>query len=383
MTCWAILTGEYPPAWGGVSDYTRLVALGLAAAGDEVHVFAPGQPLPEGTVRCHALPDHYGPRSLTQLDHTLARLRPDLLLLQYTPHAFGYKAMNLPLAVWLARRAARLAPLWVMFHEVAFPFSWRSMKYAVLATVHRLMARLITEAAERIFVSIPAWSRLLQRFCPSSRPIEWLPVPSTLPVVANGEAVTALRRSLTADGKLLVGHFSTYGHGIAPLLKATIHHIASKLPAVCFLLLGRNSTTFATYLKGNDPILDGKVVACGEAAGEAISAHLRVCDLLLQPYPDGVSSRRTTVMAGLALGLPIVTNLGPLSEPLWAEERAVAAVASAEPQVLAERVITLLNDAAGRAELASRAAALYQRRFRFERTIAALRRRPCIAPTGC
>ena len=31
---WHILTGEYPPECGGVGHYTRLVARGLAAAGD-------------------------------------------------------------------------------------------------------------------------------------------------------------------------------------------------------------------------------------------------------------------------------------------------------------------------------------------------------------
>ena len=42
---WAVLTGEYPPQPGGVSDYTRLVAEGLAAVGDEVAVYAPPQGL--------------------------------------------------------------------------------------------------------------------------------------------------------------------------------------------------------------------------------------------------------------------------------------------------------------------------------------------------
>ena len=37
---WAIITGEYPPDPGGVSDYTYLVATHLADAGDEVHVCA-------------------------------------------------------------------------------------------------------------------------------------------------------------------------------------------------------------------------------------------------------------------------------------------------------------------------------------------------------
>ena len=43
VTRWVILTGEYPPQSGGVSDYTRLVVEGLAAVGDEVAVYAPPQ----------------------------------------------------------------------------------------------------------------------------------------------------------------------------------------------------------------------------------------------------------------------------------------------------------------------------------------------------
>jgi hypothetical protein len=38
---WAIVTGEYPPQTGGVSDYTPQVALALANLGDPVHIFAP------------------------------------------------------------------------------------------------------------------------------------------------------------------------------------------------------------------------------------------------------------------------------------------------------------------------------------------------------
>ena len=41
VTRWVLITGEYPPAPGGVSDYSSMVARGLAEAGDEVHVWAP------------------------------------------------------------------------------------------------------------------------------------------------------------------------------------------------------------------------------------------------------------------------------------------------------------------------------------------------------
>ena len=171
VTRWAILTGEYPPQSGGVSDYTRLVAEGLAAVGDEVAVYAPPQGLgpdsaPPG-VRVRRLPDRFGLRGLRWLDRELARDRPDRILVQYVPHAFGLKAMNLPFAAWVAARARRVAPIWVMFHEVAFPFVRRPLRHNLLAVVNRVMARAVAGAADRVLVSIPSWGQLTEPNLPA------------------------------------------------------------------------------------------------------------------------------------------------------------------------------------------------------------------------
>src|SRR5262245_49578595 len=97
---WAILTGEYPPRLGGVGDYTRQLARELAGAGDEVHVWT-GPPCgalpPDPGVQVHHLPGAFGIASLARLGSELSRLRrPARLLVQYVPHAFGWRAMNYP-----------------------------------------------------------------------------------------------------------------------------------------------------------------------------------------------------------------------------------------------------------------------------------------------
>src|SRR5262249_54504599 len=96
-THWAILTGEYPPQPGGVADYTASVARGLAVSGDGVTVFAPaagaGPDVPGVTVR--RLAGGFGPRSLAVLGRELDHW-PGRVLLQYAPHAFGCKGMNVP-----------------------------------------------------------------------------------------------------------------------------------------------------------------------------------------------------------------------------------------------------------------------------------------------
>src|SRR5262245_35034850 len=96
-TQWVLITGEYPPEPGGVSDYTRLVARGLAAAGDEVHVWAPAaspslsEPSDPG-VSVHRLRGKFGRRDMEMLDSSLKRLaKPFRLFVQYVPHAFGRK----------------------------------------------------------------------------------------------------------------------------------------------------------------------------------------------------------------------------------------------------------------------------------------------------
>src|SRR5438105_4425025 len=142
MFDWHILTGEYPPQPGGVSDYTRRLARGLAAAGDAVTVWCPpcgGADEPNG-VCVRRLPDRFGPRALAVLGKALPRRgERGRLLVQYVPHGYGWKAMNLPFCLWLARQ--RRLPVWVMFHEVAFPLRrGQPLAHSVVGGVTHLMA---------------------------------------------------------------------------------------------------------------------------------------------------------------------------------------------------------------------------------------------------
>ena len=196
VTRWVLITGEYPPAPGGVSDYSSMVARGLAEAGDEVHVWAPAyefrdfqggmlsRPIPletssQGLARprrhtthhdpidfqgesvwVHRLPGTFGPRDLEILDQSLRRMaKPFRLLVQYVPHAFGCKGMNVPFCWWLSRRPE---PVWIMFHEMAFPIARdQPLTHNFLGVVTRLMVSLVAREAERIFVTVPAWEALL------------------------------------------------------------------------------------------------------------------------------------------------------------------------------------------------------------------------------
>jgi len=373
---WAVITGEYPWQPGGVSDYTRLVAKGLAEAGDEVHVWAPAQGEPtlqDPGVEVHRLPGHFGAGALTMLDRALDNARYDRILVQYAPHAFGWKAMNLPFCLWLLSR--RREAIWAMFHEVAYPCGWRqSPRHNLLGLVTRAMAVLVAQASQRIFVSSQVWEPLLRRLSLGRpRPLVWLPVPSNLPATAGDAAVAAAREGASKRSTKIVGHFGTFGAHIAGLLEAVLVPLLMADVNRVVMLLGRGGERFASRLVRTCPQLSGRLITNDDCSGDQLAIQLAICDILVQPYSDGASSRRTTLMAGLALGCPIVTNGGPSTESLWRESQAVMLAPVASSPALVSASETLLADAAGRAMLGARAAGLYKSRFALEHTLRELR----------
>jgi glycosyltransferase involved in cell wall biosynthesis len=137
--------------------------------------------------------------------------------------------------------------------------------------------------------------------------------------------------------------------------------------------MGRGAGAFVTDLRRAKPGLRERLYAFDGLSGEGVAIHLAACDLLLQPYADGVSSRRTSLMAGLALGLPIVTTQGPLTEAVWGETEAVVLVPVSSPSAFIAAAEHILADCRKRTDLRLRAAAVYRDHFALERTIAALR----------
>ena len=94
---------------------------------------------------------------------------------------------------------------------------------------------------------------------------------------------------------------------------------------------------------------------------------------MIQPYPDGVSSRRTSVMAALAHGRPVATTQGWLTEPLWADGGVVLAPSDAPARLvaIAER---LLADAEARRGWVPEGRWIYERTFAIRRTVETLLR---------
>ena len=209
-----LITGEYPPAVGGVADYTAEVAAALVTAGAVVHVWCPGEqrePTVERDVTVHRALAAMGAADLQRMDAQLDRfLAPRRLLVQWVPHAFGQRSMNLGFCRWLARRAGAGDCVEIMVHEPFLPFAPRPRQF-LTAAVHRVMTIVLLRAARMVWVATPAWEARWRPYALGRNlPFQWLPEPASVPIdpCAAGRAAS-IRMKLVPPGGCVIGAFST------------------------------------------------------------------------------------------------------------------------------------------------------------------------------
>lgn len=376
---WHLITSEYPPLPGGVSDYTRLIAMELAAAGDAVHVWCPPADGADGEtpgVLVHREMGRMSPADLRRVGHLLDQFKaPRRVLVQWVPHGYGYNSMNLPFCIWLWQRASlKRDHVELMVHEPFLTFDEGTWKQSGVAAVHRLMTTVLLNAARRIWLSIPAWEDFLRPYALGRRvPFTWLPVASNIPVLDDPIGARAVRDRYARDGELVIGHFGTYGQHVTNLLMTALPALMNGSVNRVLLLLGRGGEALRDELVRGHPELAERVHASGALCATDLSRHVSTCDVMIQPYPDGISSRRTSAMVGLSHGLPLVTTSGYLTESFWARSGAVALAPVADAAALATLTERLLADANARSRMSVAARVLYEERFDVQKTIATLR----------
>jgi glycosyltransferase involved in cell wall biosynthesis len=370
---WHLITCEYPPDVGGISDHTGQLATGLGAAGDEVHVYCPGKERPaSGLVQVHPVLGTFSSADLRRTDRQIEICPgPRRLLVQWVPHGFGRRSVNLGFCLWVARRARAGDRVDVVVHEPYSEFGWGPPRHLAMALAHRVMAAVLLRAADRVWISTPAWEPRLRPYA-LGRAIEmrWLPVPGCESAVQVSADIPSLVRT---TGRPLVGHFGTYGEAVATLLEERLAGVMEGASQPALLLLGAGGEGFATRLLTRHPHWAGRVHATGYLSPDRLDAHLAACDLLMQPYPDGITVRRTSAMAAMARGRAVVTTTGHLTEDLWAEQEAVVLVDVRDVARFTGEVERLLRDVSARRHLGARARAAYEAHFSVDRLIHTLR----------
>lgn len=287
--------------------------------------------------------------------------KPRRLLVYWVPHAYGHRALNVAFCVWLwIRSVLHRDRIELMIQECFLEFSWRPWKRCVAASIQRLMMVIIMRSAGRIWGALPAFESQLRPYSIGRRiPFGWLPVPSNVPVVPRPDAIVEIRRRFASHG-MLIGHFGTYASSITGLLERIVPQLLRETNS-SLVLLGSGGHAFRERLVELCPEAAERVHATGFLDDAELSCWLSACDFLVQPYPDGVTARRGSILAAMAHARPVITNVTPRSESFWVESGAAVLVPGETAFLAAVR--RLCDDSAERERIGRAARETYLRYF--------------------
>ena len=208
---------------------------------------------PGSAILVHPELGAFRPADLRRADSLLdAYPSPRRLVVQWVPHGYGRRAMNVSFCLWLWRRSIAGDSIELVVHEPFVTFSGGIRQWAV-AAVQRAMTLIIMSAARRVWVTTRAWTPLLEPYLAGRGiAIQWLPVPSNLPP-ADAVTVDEVRRRYASGKDGLVGHFGTHGPLVTSLLDDAIVLAAEAHPSARFLLIGSGSEAFRSALVTTRP----------------------------------------------------------------------------------------------------------------------------------
>ena len=294
-------------------------------------------------------PATYAPNGLRAVRR--AGSRPDWILLQYMPFSYGRWGV----APGLIRDAIALkrttgARLGVLVHEAWIAMTdWRS---CLLGGYQRMQLRSLLRVADAIAATTESVTRAL-----GGRAVH-VPVGSN--ITPSAMTRNAARSQLGIDDELVVTLFGR-GHP-----HRALEHAEEALGA---LVARQGADTLRVFNLGVDaPALQVpsglRVHTPGELPAESVALHLRASDLLLMTFTDGVSTRRTTLMAGLAHALPVVGLRGTSTDRmLLCQPEALVLTPMGDRDAFARAVLDITADPARLQRAGTAARALYANNF--------------------
>jgi glycosyltransferase involved in cell wall biosynthesis len=272
------------------------------------------------------------------------------VLLQYNPFRYGRWGFAPQLLIDVQRYRRDGRRIAVMVHEAWLDVtSWRT---AVMGSWQRLQLRTLVGQVDAVMTSTEAIARAL-----GPRAVH-VPVSANI-VPVQSDAGTA-RATAGSEGSFTVGLFGRdhpsraldYAEdAIALLAKACgPRHLA-------VLNLGADAPAISTPTGVH-------VFRPGEQTPDELSASISAIDLMLLPFLDGVSTRRSTLMAALAHGRPVLGLEGKNTDRILRDaDGALALTPVGDPAAYALTAVALLRDDQLRAGFGAGGRRLYEERF--------------------
>lgn len=358
-----VVVPALPPKIDGIGDYTAHLAKELAGSAT-VRVLTSGSRPVDAIPGVEIEPAFEDGRraSVRGIAEHVSRRRPDWLLLQYNAFGYGRWGLNLdlPAVVSEIRRRSRDPRIALMVHETFVPAT--TWKFGIMTCWQRYQLWSLGRSADVIFFSIEPWTRRFARWFPG-KPVLHLPVSSNMPRVRISKENAKRRLGIPAESPVLVLFGALGGSRMDDASAQTIQAVRHRFPGLVVLYVGPHVQAARELFR------DGPLLCEGSLPPEEVSLRLSAGDAHLLALIDGISTRRTTLMAAMQHGLATAGTTGPLTDDILRRQdgRAFLLAHVHDRAQLTANTIRLLEDPRLRIRLGEESRRLYESEFAWSR----------------
>lgn len=277
----AVLSPGYPEREGGVTDHTRRLAANWATMGRRVEVITSLRTPPATLV------------------HQLLERDVRGVLIQYVPFLYGRRGLSSYPERFCREARARGVRVTVFVHEPWVPPT--RLPWLLLSPMQRRQLRRLLAAADAAATPVPAWQTMLQ------------PAPELIYV---GSTLGAPPHDL-GEGSPLPGPvvFSPLATGLRwEWIDAAVRRIGVTPGLVAVGAAANEIQAHRAVGRWYRPEWEW----CPRLSAGNVMRHLARARLVLAPFVDGLTGRRTSAMAALAAGARLLSSPGPLFDPFFA-----------------------------------------------------------------
>lgn len=348
-----VFNPSYPPVRCGVGDYTRGLAVALAAAGNDVTVVTAAQAAP---------PDDGPPRVVPLLRNwdvgefvrralpRVRRPRPDVVVSCFPAVVQTSRSRLLFLLPGLAKALLGRPRTVFILHE-----------YVRIGETHRRWLQLALRTADQIVAVTEAERDAVLERNPQLAPkMVVRHNPPNVPIAPDDPAADeALRATLgPADRPLLAffGFIWDPKKGFEELLAALARTDAELVVTGSLEPGNAYHAHIASEIERLD--LAERVRWLGFLDEARVGHLLRAADVVALPFRGGAESGFTSMLAGLVNGAAVVTTQGTRNPPWLRDGETVLLVPEHDPEALAAAIVRVASDPALAARLRSGARAL-------------------------
>jgi glycosyltransferase involved in cell wall biosynthesis len=279
----------------------------------------------------------------------LDRAGADSVLLEYNPFSYGRGGLapGLVAACASLRRSPRRR-LFLFVHEATVPPE--GVKGTLMHGGQRAQLEALGRLSDRVFITIEGWRSRLPR--PRRQGALCVPSGSTIP---DGRASRdRMREEIGAGSDLVVALFGgTHPSRPRAAIDAALAKLRQSVEGLSVLNLGASAPAVGQA--------DGmRTVEPGMVSAPQLADLIAAADMMLLPFTDGASLRRTTLAAALQHAVPVVTTRGFLTDRLLVDEPAGVAFAPADsPEDFADLAAVVARDGERRSRMSADARAFY------------------------